>query len=266
MWPMPPVAQHEHHPQTSCIIRAASLSLWHPPNMHNLSTSPKLNRVRPQLKLNRVRPLLWFFGVLFSSSVWAGAQQYEPLSVAVQTALAAAVQDQSPPDPIFDTPQLRIEWMATMSDRLPRRHKPVYEERIEFLKTVRYEAQRAGLEPELVLGLIEVESYFRRHAISSAGARGYMQVMPFWTKLIGNGEANTLFDMRTNVRMGCLILRHYLDIEKGDLFRALGRYNGSLGRPEYPNAVLKAWRKWEFISKPTSGKSSNDGPRAQTAK
>ena len=110
---------------------------------------------------------------------------------------------------------------------------------------MRYEAQRAGLDPNLVLGLIEVESYFRRYAISSAGARGYMQVMPFWTQVIGDGDPAKLFDMRTNLRYGCTILRHYLDIERGDLYRALGRYNGSLGRPEYPNAVLRAWRKWE---------------------
>jgi soluble lytic murein transglycosylase-like protein len=99
------------------------------------------------------------------------------------------------------------------------------------------------------LGLIEVESYFRRHAISSAGARGYMQIMPFWTRLIGNSDPASLFDMRTNIRMGCLILRHYLDIEHGDLFRALGRYNGSLGRPEYPNAVLKGWKKWQLVKR-----------------
>jgi soluble lytic murein transglycosylase-like protein len=178
------------------------------------------------------------------STVWAGAQQYEPLTAAVQTALSAAVADLTPPEPVFASTAEKIEWLSTMAERLPRRHKPEYQERIEFLKTVHYEAKRAGLDPELVLGLIEVESYFRRHAISSAGARGYMQIMPFWTKIIGNGEPSSLFDMRTNIRMGCLILRHYLDIEKGDLFRALGRYNGSLGRPEYPNAVLKAWKKW----------------------
>ena len=105
--------------------------------------------------------------------------------------------------------------------------------REEFLITVHYEAKRAGLDPQLVLGLIQVESNFRKYAVSSAGARGYMQVMPFWIKLIGNNEHN-LFNLRTNLRYGCVILRHYLDIEKGDLYRALGRYNGSLGRPEYP--------------------------------
>ena len=105
--------------------------------------------------------------------------------------------------------------------------------REEFLITVHYEAKRAGLDPQLVLGLIQVESNFRKHAVSSAGARGYMQVMPFWVKLIGNNEHN-LFNLRTNLRYGCVILRHYLDVEKGDLYRALGRYNGSLGRPEMP--------------------------------
>jgi soluble lytic murein transglycosylase-like protein len=111
---------------------------------------------------------------------------------------------------------------------------------------VRYEAQRAGLDPHLVMGLIQVESGFRKHAVSSAGARGYMQVMPFWVKLIGSPSSN-LFHLRTNLRFGCTILRHYLDIEKGDLYRALGRYNGSLGRPEYPNMVRGAWeRHWAW--------------------
>lgn len=109
-----------------------------------------------------------------------------------------------------------------------------------------YEALRARLDPQLVLGIIEVESGFRKYAVSAAGARGYMQVMPFWLKLIGQPKHN-LFHMRTNLAYGCAILRHYLDVEKGDYFRALGRYNGSLGRPEYPNLVLTAWKgRWKY--------------------
>jgi len=176
----------------------------------------------------------------------AGAQRYEPMSDAVRAALAAAVLDRSPPEPRFASLHEKVDWLAEMSWRLPARHKPTHRERIEFLQMVRYEAQRAGLDPQLVLGLIQVESGFRRHAISSAGARGYMQVMPFWTQVIGDGDPSTLFDARTNLRFGCAILRHYLDIERGDLFRALGRYNGSLGRPEYPNAVLAAWKRWSY--------------------
>ena len=107
------------------------------------------------------------------------------------------------------------------------------------------EATRAGLDPQLVLGLIQVESNFRKYAVSSAGARGYMQVMPFWSKLLAQSEDN-LFHLRTNLRYGCTILRHYLDIEKGDLFRALGRYNGSLGKADYPNKVYAAWQRWAY--------------------
>ena len=118
--------------------------------------------------------------------------------------------------------------------------------RVEFLETVWYESKRAGLESSLVLGLIQVESAFRKYAISSVGARGYMQVMPFWARLIGNGDASRLFHMQTNLRFGCVILRHYLDIERGDLFLALGRYNGSRGRPEYPNAVFRARKIWDW--------------------
>ena len=117
--------------------------------------------------------------------------------------------------------------------------------RSEFLQTVWYESRRAGLEPALVLGLIQVESGFRKYAISGAGARGYMQVMPFWTRIIGDGQPAKLFQMQTNLRYGCSILRLYLDLEKGDLFLALGRYNGSRGRGEYPNAVRAAWRRWQ---------------------
>ena len=178
---------------------------------------------------------------------WAGAQRYEPMSAAVRGALSAMVAaDRTPPEPVFASLQEKVDWLATMSERLPRRWKPDYQSRIEFLKTARYEALRAGLDPQLVLALIEVESYFRRYAVSSAGARGYMQVMPFWSDVIGDGDASKLFDMRTNLRYGCTILRHYLDLEGGDLFLALGRYNGSRGRREYPDAVMRAWRRWEF--------------------
>ncbi len=176
----------------------------------------------------------------------AGAQQYEELSAAVQVALSAAIADRREPQPLWESLEYKVAWLTAMSDKLPARHKPSYVVRREFLHTVRYEAQRAGLDPELVLGLIQVESGFRRYAVSSAGARGYMQVMPFWTRVIGNGDPAALFDMVTNIRYGCVILRHYLDLEKGNLFLALGRYNGSRGRDVYPNAVLAAWKRWKF--------------------
>jgi soluble lytic murein transglycosylase-like protein len=180
----------------------------------------------------------------------AGEQQYEALSHAVTAALSAAVAERREPQPLWDSLEHKVAWLTAMADKLPVRHLPTYVDRREFLHTVRYEAQRAGLEPELVLALIQVESGFRRHAISSAGARGYMQVMPFWTALIGNGDTSALFDPVMNIRYGCVILRHYLDLEKGNLFMALGRYNGSRGRGEYPNAVFAAWERWKFRPPP----------------
>lgn len=189
--------------------------------------------------------LVLLCSLFWTAQVWAGAQQYEPLAASVQAALHAAVSDKSAPEPRFDSIEEKLDWLTEMSRRLEKR-MPDRQGRLEFLKTVRYEAQRAGLDPHLVLGLIQVESGFRKHAVSTAGARGYMQVMPFWVKLIGNPDSN-LFHLRTNLRFGCTILRHYLDIEKGDLYRALGRYNGSLGRPEYPNMVRAAWeRHWAW--------------------
>ena len=123
---------------------------------------------------------------------------------------------------------------------------PDRKQRLELLRTVHYEATRARLDPQLVLGLIEVESKFRKYAVSKAGARGYMQVMPFWLDQIGQPGHN-LFHLRTNIAYGCAILRHYLDVENGDYFRALGRYNGSLGRAEYPNMVRAAWQgRWKY--------------------
>jgi soluble lytic murein transglycosylase-like protein len=170
----------------------------------------------------------------------AGAQQYEPLSASVQAAMSRAISDKGVPQLRFKNPEDGYRWLLEMSDRLAKRI-PDSKYRIELLKTVHYEATRAGLDPQLVLGIIFVESGFKKYAVSTAGARGLMQVMPFWVGLIGEGEHN-LFHLRTNIRYGCVILRHYLDIEKGDLYRALGRYNGSLGKPEYPNLVLAAWR------------------------
>jgi soluble lytic murein transglycosylase-like protein len=175
----------------------------------------------------------------------AASQQYEPLADSVRAALHRAISDRPVPESAGGASPERQLWLNTMSDRLTKR-MPDEAGRIEFLKAVHYEATRAGLDPQLVLGLIQVESGFRKYAVSSAGARGYMQVMPFWVKLIGNDESN-LFHLRTNLRFGCTILRHYLDIEKGNLFRALGRYNGSLGKAEYPNLVRGAWeRHWSW--------------------
>ena len=179
-----------------------------------------------------------------AGSAWAGTQNYEPLSASVQSALSEAISDRVVPYLAFDTEQEARDWLASMSARLARRI-PDRLAREEFLVTVHYEAKRAGLDPQMVLGLIQVESNFRKYAVSRAGARGYMQVMPFWTRVIGQQNHN-LFHLRTNLRYGCVILRHYLDMESGNLFRALGRYNGSLGQAEYPNLVLRAWRNhWQ---------------------
>ncbi len=174
----------------------------------------------------------------------AGAQTEEKLAASVVTGLQRAIADKPIPVDYANNSGLR-SWLAEMSKRLAPR-VPDVAARDDFMTTVHYEAARAGLDPQLVLGVIQHESNFRKYAISSANARGYMQVMPFWTRLIGNAEHN-LFHLRTNLRYGCVILRHYLDIENGDLYRALGRYNGSLGQPEYPNAVLAAMnRNWLY--------------------
>ena len=178
----------------------------------------------------------------------AGSQLEEPLIDSVRTALSSAVANQAPPEPDFPTTEARLaylRWLGTMSDRL-RRRKPEWQVRRDFLQTVWYESKRAGLDVSLVLGLIQVESAFRKFAVSSVGARGYMQVMPFWTRVIGDGDPGKLFHMQTNLRFGCVILRHYLERERGDLVLTLGRYNGSRGRAPYPDAVFAAQRNWLF--------------------
>ena len=182
--------------------------------------------------------------------VCAGSQAYEPLSASVRAALYRSISDEATPFLAFGNEAEARHWLSAMSKRLASRIADRLR-REEFLVSVHYEAKRAGLDPQLVLGVIQVESNFRKYAVSRAGAMGYMQVMPFWTQLIGRSDDN-LFHLRTNLRFGCVILRHYLDQEKGDLYRALGRYNGSLGRPEYPNLVVRAWqRDWHYATRST---------------
>jgi soluble lytic murein transglycosylase-like protein len=175
----------------------------------------------------------------------AGAQIYEPLADSVRGRLSKMVSDRAPATMHFRSASDGQRWLAEMERRLEKR-MPDRQQRLELLRTVQYEATRARLDPQLVLGVMEVESGFRKYAVSRAGARGYMQVMPFWVKLIGQPSHN-LFHLRTNVAYGCAILRHYLDIERGDYWRALGRYNGSLGKTGYPELVLAAWRgRWKY--------------------
>jgi soluble lytic murein transglycosylase-like protein len=166
-------------------------------------------------------------GLLLAGPAHAGNQKEEQLADSVRVASYHATSRNS------------------MSGRLKKR-LPDVDARTEFLEVAWYEATRAGLDPGLVLGLIQVESAYRKYAVSLVGARGYMQVMPFWTGVIGDNDRRKLFHMQTNLRYGCAILRMYIDQEKGNLYLALGRYNGSRGRPEYPNAVLAAWKNWQM--------------------
>lgn len=180
---------------------------------------------------------------------FAGAQQYEVLSASVRATLAQAVNDRSSVDlRDMDT----RAWVRGMTRRVAG-HFPDEDAAREFLGLVRYEAMRAGLDPHLVLAIIDVESRFRKYAVSKAGARGLMQVMPFWVRELGAPGQN-LFHERTNLRYGCTILRHYLDRERGNMANALGRYNGSLGQPDYPNRVLKALReRWALGAQAFAG-------------
>jgi soluble lytic murein transglycosylase-like protein len=167
----------------------------------------------------------------------AGAQQYEQLSASVRASLAKAVAEPSARlarDASADT------WVKSVLPRVSARMADDQGAR-DLLGLVHYESLRAGLEPRLVLAIIDVESAFRKYAVSTAGARGYMQVMPFWVKEIGVAGQN-LFHPRTNLRYGCVILRHYLEIEGGNLYNALARYNGSLGKGGYPERVLDTMR------------------------
>lgn len=192
-----------------------------------------------------LRITLVLLSLLAALPALAGAQREEALSLSVATAMQRSISDAAAPRLVFANPAEGKAWLSEMSARLKKKIPDDFM-REKLLVAIHYESTRAGLDPQMVMGLIQVESGFRKYAISSVGARGLMQVMPFWQRAIGTSEHN-LFDMYTNLRFGCTILRHYLDIEKGDLYRALGRYNGSLGKPEYPNLVLGAWKRhWDW--------------------
>ncbi len=182
--------------------------------------------------------------IVLASNALAGNQIYEPLAAEVRAGLQASIADKPAPH-AFKNSEAAVNWLTEMSQRLETRI-PNFQSRVDFLRTLHFEAIHAGLDPQLVLAVIQIESSFRKYAVSKSGARGYMQVMPFWVGLIGR-KGDNLFSLRTNLRYGCVILKHYLSLEKGDLFRALARYNGSLGKPEYPNLVIGAWRSvWRY--------------------
>jgi soluble lytic murein transglycosylase-like protein len=183
--------------------------------------------------------------IAIAPRAFAGAQQYEVLSASVRATLASAVNDRSSVDmKDLDT----RAWVRAMTPRVSKHFRDEDAAR-QFLALVRYEAMRAGLDPHLVLAVIDVESHFRKYAVSRSGARGLMQVMPFWVEQLG-GKSDNLFTERTNLRYGCVILRHYLDRERGNMSNALARYNGSLGQPQYPQKVLRAWKERWALSVP----------------
>lgn len=199
----------------------------------------------------RLKRSLWHCGlvlacVLSSANAHAGAQSEEALADSVRVLLRQAVSGSAPMARSFGS--LEEErgfylWRDEMAWRISK-HQSEPSMRMAILNTVDYEARRAGLEVALVLGVMDVESRFKPQAKSAVGALGLMQVMPFWSRAIGDGRAQTLYNLRVNVRFGCTILRHYLDRENGDVVRALARYNGSLGQTGYAHKVLSAAMKY----------------------
>ena len=193
-----------------------------------------------------MRVFLWF-ALLLVSLPASGGQQYDKLSDRIRTSLRDALHDKAP---LFYDAFIGEQWLKEMSKRLQKilPRQSILQDadaRLDFLKSLHYEARRANLDPQLILSMVHVESAFRKDAVSATGARGYMQVMPFWVKLIGDGQdEGILFNTDLNLRFGTIILQHYLELEKENLFRALGRYNGSLGRSHYPNAVHAKRRKY----------------------
>lgn len=187
------------------------------------------------------------------TTVLAGNQKEESLSADVQASLHTAIINPIQPHLVFSSKEKANAWLDDMSNRLKKlapKNAVVQDDfmRKRLLTTIQYESVRAGLDPQLVLSLITVESRFNKYAISSAGALGLMQVMPFWLRQIGSSEQN-LLDMQTNIRFGCTILRLYVQKEQGNIFMALGRYNGSRGQAVYPDAVFAAYNRYWLPAK-----------------
>jgi soluble lytic murein transglycosylase-like protein len=207
----------------------------------------------------KARAGLLALGIALPGIALAGAQIYEPLAAEIRAGLQASIADRPAPQHGFKDSTAAVDWLTDMSRRLEPKMAN-FDSRVEFLRTVHFEAIRAKLDPQLVLAVIQVESNFRKYAVSRSGARGYMQVMPFWVGLIGRPGDN-LFSLRNNLRYGCVILKYYLDAEKGNLHRALGRYNGSLGRPDYPDLVIGAWRgAWRYQGRLSYAPAPAQGP------
>lgn len=198
----------------------------------------------------KFKQLILLIGFLYPIASFAGNQQEEKLSSDVQASLHSAIINPIQPRLVFSSDEKADAWLADMSNRLKKLapKDPLVQDdfmRKRLLTTIQYESVRAGLDPQLVLSVITVESRFNKYAISSAGARGIMQVMPFWLKQIGAADQD-LLNVQTNIRFGCTILRYYIQMEKGDLFMALGRYNGSRGQATYPNLIFAAYaRYWQ---------------------
>lgn len=179
--------------------------------------------------------ILLAVALLPGHNAWAATQERPDADM--RASLIAAIKSS---DSFVDRFDAEV-WLTDMSSRLQSRVEDPHE-RLLILREIHYEARRSGLEPELVLALINVESNFDRFAISNAGARGLMQIMPFWLEELGRPDDN-LFDINTNLRFGCTILNIYLEREKGDMRRALARYNGSVGQNWYPQRIYKALRR-----------------------
>ncbi|WP_428239875.1 lytic transglycosylase domain-containing protein [Gynuella sp.] len=184
--------------------------------------------------------LIAFFALLAFSTIAVGE------NTDIDPELRSELRQAANLNKSFDDPYVAQVWLVDMSSRIAPYIKDP-KERVTFLTIVHEEATLAGLSPELVLSVVHIESLFNRYAISRVGARGLMQVMPFWKKEIGREEDN-LFDMRTNLRYGCTILAHYIQKEDGNIQRALARYNGSTGKTWYPSKVLVTWEKKYFVT------------------
>lgn len=189
-----------------------------------------------------LKHILFYILITCGNLAVAATQEQEILAPDVQVKLHSNIINSVQPHLVFDKQEQADAWLDDMSNRL-KKWVPDNFLRNRYLTIIQYEAARAGLDPQIILAIITIESKFNKYAISNAGARGMMQVMPFWQKQIGTSSQN-LFDTETNIRYGCTILRYYLQLENGNLYRALAKYNGSNGKTWYPVMVMNAYNTY----------------------